>query len=163
GAPAEEQRPVIGLEGPETAVGVTLRDRRAAGVSSELLQRLAELLARREALLRVADETTIDDRREARIDAGSAGGERGGIELVRELDVAVEDALAMGGGQPFREVDADREDARPGNRSGQPVEGLTPHELRHQIRPVVELPHPIDRRDVGMLHARGGPSLDEEA
>lgn len=90
----EEQGAVRGLEGEEAAVRIALRDLGPSARDVQLLQGLAELLAGREALLREALETALQDLGEPRIDVGDGPGDgrdlpahRVGGDLVRLLAV----------------------------------------------------------------------------
>ena len=83
-------------------------------------------------------------------------------ERVGGLDVAVDDARVVGGGERAREVRADRHDAL-GGEPAHAVEALAAEELGDEERPVHELAGVVHGQDVGMLQARHGACLDEEA
>ncbi len=85
-----------------------------------------------------------------------------GQDRVGRLDVAVEDAAAMGGGEPAREVERDLEDLSRWQGSLELIERPATHILRHQIGMPRDLGDPIDRDDVGMLEPRDRPRFVEE-
>lgn len=79
---AEEQRPVIGLERAKATVWVAFGDRGSVGLSRELFERLAKIVAGSEAVRCGAGEAAIDDRREPRIDARRDAGEPGRVPVL---------------------------------------------------------------------------------
>ncbi len=73
GVPAEEERPVLGLEGVQAAVGVARRDGAGARGEGDLLQRLAQLVAGGEALGGIATQAALHDGRELGAHLGGDG------------------------------------------------------------------------------------------
>ena len=104
-------------------------------------------------LLDERGETEVEDLRGAVVVDDDVGG----------LDVAVEDAAPVRGGEPAREVDADGERAAPFERPRQRGERLAAHELADEVRLLGVLADAVDGDDVGMLDARRRARLDEEA
>jgi hypothetical protein len=84
---------------------------------------------------------------------------------VAGLQVAVDDALGMGGGEGVRDRDRDAQrfaQAHPALRD-QAVEGLPGHELHHDEVDAVRRLDLVDRDDVGMVERGGGLCLLDEA
>ena len=85
-----------------------------------------------------------------------------GDEDVRGVQVAVQDAAAVGGGEPAREVAGDLEDAREGHGPLDRSQGAALNVFGNEIGPLADATHAIEGGDVGVLDARRGPRLDEE-
>ena len=86
-----------------------------------------------------------------------------GEDGVRGLDVAVEDAAPVRGGEAPGEALRDAQRPLPGRGLGEPIQGLAADELRDQVRLSERLADPVDGDDVGMLEPREGPRFEEEA
>lgn len=82
---------------------------------------------------------------------------------VGELDVAVEDAVAVGRREAAGEADAELERPLPGQGQGQLGEALAAQRFGDEVGSVVELADAVDGDHVGVLDPRGGAGLDDEA
>src|SRR5439155_996725 len=87
---AEEERAVLRLEGAQAAVGIAGRELGALRGALQLLERGAQLLARRVARVGVAAQRAIDDGGEARVDRGRALGEGLGVARAAKEGSATE-------------------------------------------------------------------------
>jgi hypothetical protein len=85
-----------------------------------------------------------------------------GEDGVGRLDVAMEHAAAVGGGQPARQRQAEGQHLVAVERQLELIERTPRHELGDEVGAAVDLADAVDRDDVGMRQARDRPRLDEE-
>ena len=84
-------------------------------------------------------------------------------EGVGGLDVAVEDAGAVGGGEAAGEIDPERDDLLGGHGERDVVEGVAGEELGDEEGAVADLADVVDGDEVRVLELGDGAGLDGEA
>jgi len=88
----------------------------------------------------------------------------GGVQHhVLWLDVAVDDALAVGEREGVEQLDADRGDVPVAELAGQLVQRLAVHELPHQDAALAVAEPVVERHDVGVGESRGSLDLTDDA
>jgi hypothetical protein len=86
-----------------------------------------------------------------------------GQDRVGRFDVAVEHAAPVRRGEPARQIERDVEHPLPRHRAVELVERAAADVLGHQVGMAIDLGHPVDRDDVGVLEPRDRPRLLERA
>jgi hypothetical protein len=83
---------------------------------------------------------------------------------VSGLDVAMHDALGVGGGQGIRDINGVTQGLRERQAPGRhrTIERHAGHVLHHDERHVALLPDAVDRDDVGMVERRGRTGLVQQ-
>lgn len=147
------ERRGVGFRGEGLLSPVGIEESGPGGRLSRGFSRVRRFCSAARAGARHAGEPEVDDLRDP----------LRGHHHVRELDIPVQDTLLMRGGEPPRELAEDRDRLAGFHRTPLLVQVPARQVLRDQIGAPLELPHPVHRRDVLVLHAGGGAGLDGEA